>query len=429
MGSFNIRVVAGCIVLVALPQSALAADYPAADYPDGMRGSYDWSDPTEHEDDVGFEVGLRYVYSLGSHTYSVGNQTGTSDDTSHILEGHLRIDDYTTDTFLRGTGGYAIAINGSYDNGYGTISDGTIAYSVFDLGQYWVGGKDEDYGLGGFVGYQYIGDNPDIGRANFTTATSADDVTWSTTEPYWAVPYDSEPNSVDIHALRLGLTATADLGDIADVSLDLAAIPYANISGTLGAFGTPTTSYNGVTRIQSSATTLEGWGYGAEAQLMFGLKPVENVAIRFGGRAQYLEGTYDATHSIASITDQADSSVPRTASTTPRRYSPIRTSSGRTTRSRCGASVRWWKRACRSRRGPLSPKAKLRVARRSAARSCACSAWHGELSLGSENWLTGLARDRPASHRTRSIKPDCRRHPGQSRDGAIGIGAGRGGRR
>lgn len=298
-------VLAGCLALAAGSNTVLAADYP-----DTFRGSYDCCDANQYEDSIGFETGLRYVYSLGSHTYSVGGNTETAEDTSHVLEGFLRIDDYSTNTFLRGTGGYGFAMNGTYADGAGTISDGTLGYGTIDLGHYWLGGKKDGYGLGAFIGYQYLNDNPDTGRANFTTATSADDVSWSTTSTYWTVPYDSEPNAVDIHALRLGVSARADLGDIMDVSLDVAAIPYANLSGTLGSFGTPTFVAGGATHIQSSATTIEGWGYGAEAEMMFGLKPADNVAVRIGGRARYLQGTYDATHSIASITDQSDSSVP-----------------------------------------------------------------------------------------------------------------------
>ncbi|MBU1174249.1 MAG: hypothetical protein KKH72_02520 [Alphaproteobacteria bacterium] len=298
-------ILASCLALVALPHWGLAADYE-----DALRGGYDWNDTTQYDDTIGFEAGLRYIYSLGQHKYSVNGATATIDDTSHILEGHLRINDYSTNTFLRGTGGYGIAINGTYAGGAGSFNSGNIAYTVFDLGQFWLGGEDEGYGVGGFVGYQYLADNPDVGRASFTTATSATDVSWSTASTYWTVPYDSEPNAVDIHALRLGASLKADLGSMADVSLDLAAIPYANISGTLGSWGTASYVSGGATHIQSSATTLEGWGYGAAADLMFGLKPVDNVAVRIGGRAQYLQGTYNAIHSIASITNQTDTDAP-----------------------------------------------------------------------------------------------------------------------
>jgi hypothetical protein len=299
-----------CLAFAVAPQMAIGADYWDDSFPEGMRGSYNWSDTDQIETPLGFEFGLRYLYSRGGHSFSVGGTEETSNDTSHILEGHLRIDDYSTKSFLRGNIGYAIATTGDYsgDWGSGQISDGTIGYIGGDLGQYWLGDPEEGVGLGGFIGYQYLNDNPDIGRANFTTAASVSDISWSTTSTDWTVPYDSEPNTVEVHMLRLGASARAELNDMVDISLDVAAIPYASISGTLGAFGVTSTGSN-PTYIQSSVAEVDGWGYGAAADLMLGFHPFENMVLRMGGRARYLQGTYDATYSVARITDQEETTL------------------------------------------------------------------------------------------------------------------------
>ncbi len=295
------------LALVALPCSVLAADYPGDDYPTDLRGSYDWTNSQDGESPVGFEFGLRYVYSKGERSFSIGNTKETSHDTTHILEGDLRIDDYTTSSFLRGTVGHSVAISGDYggDWGNGTIVDGTVGYFTTDFGQYWIGDPRDGFGVGGFIGYQYLYDNPDIGRSNFTTARSANDITWNPANTDWTVPYDSKPNALNMHMLRLGASGRAELNDMFDISLDVAAIPYTSITGTMGAYGIATTGTN-PTYIQASPEEVNGWGYGGAADLAVGFHPFENMVIRLGGRAQYLEGTYDATHAVASITDQTN---------------------------------------------------------------------------------------------------------------------------
>lgn len=285
----------------------MAAPAQAADFPQ-MRSTLplDWS--SDAGDPLGFEFGLRYWYSRGGQNIHLGSGSAGAIDTTHILEGHLRIDDYSTNTFFRALAGYSMAISGNYwsDLGSGTTTGGQIGYAGADFGGYWFGDPNNGLGLGGFVGYQYQNESPDTGRANYTTAASASDITWSTSSTYWTVPYDSKPNNININMLRLGMSAKANLGTMADVSLDVAGIPYANISGVLGGFGVATTGSN-PTYIQSSPTEAHGWGYGAAADLMLGFRPVENMVIRLGGRAQYLQGTYDATFSRAAIIDQKDS--------------------------------------------------------------------------------------------------------------------------
>ena len=307
------------LALAASVPLASAADYPDEDWGSGMRGSYNWNDEQEWEDAVGFEAGLRYVYSIGHQEFSVGGSKETSDSASHILEGHLRIEDYSTSSFLNSTAGYSIATSGSYsgDWGSGDIVDGTVAYGTFDLGHYFFGDPRDGFGLGGFIGYQYSADNPDIGRANFTTAASASDITWSDTSTYWTVPMDSTPNQVDMHMLRLGASARAELNDVVDFTLDIAAIPYAGIGGTLGAFAYNNVDYGSLAYIQSSATEVTGWGYGATADMAIGFRPTKNMVMRLGGKAQYLQGTYDATYSVAAITDQVDSEPDGTYETAP----------------------------------------------------------------------------------------------------------------
>ncbi len=313
----KIAAFAGSLAFLALPQTASAADY--TDWPDGLRGSYDWNDSSQNEDVVGFEAGLRYYLSAGGQSFSVGPTTETSSDVSHILEAHVRINDNSTSSFLRANAGYAIATTGEYSGDWssGSIVDGTIGYIGGDLGQFWFGDARKGFGIGGFIGYQYLHDNPDMGRANFTTASSVNDITWSTTSTYWTVPFDSQPNNFDVHMLRLGATMRSEINDMADISLDLAAIPYANISGTLGSFGVSSFIDGGATYVQSSAADINGWGYGAAADLMFGFHPTDNMVVRLGGRARYIQGIYDSTYSMAAITDQADANTDGTYETAP----------------------------------------------------------------------------------------------------------------
>src|SRR5690606_21785999 len=54
--------------------------------------------------------------------------------------------------------------------------------------------------------------------------------------------------------------------------------------------------------ILTSPLNIEGWGYGGTAEVAAGFTPVENVKFTFGGRAWYLQGTYDATYSAAMVT-------------------------------------------------------------------------------------------------------------------------------
>lgn len=119
-------------------------------------------------------------------------------------------------------------------------------------------------------------------------------MTWSTATGNWSVGFDSTPNAVDIHALRLGLAGKAELGTFADISGELVAMPIGWMTGTMGAYGVSSFGAN-PTYIMSSPTTVNGFGYGAAAEVMLGIHPTDNMTIRVGGRAQYMQGRFDAT--------------------------------------------------------------------------------------------------------------------------------------
>jgi hypothetical protein len=265
------RLVSSLALLLATCSSGAVQ---AADYPD-LRPAYpdEWQ-LGEGLEPLGFELGLRYWYSKGGQNLSIpaaAGQNYSARDTSQILEGHLRIDDYSSDAYLKAMGGYAAFIDGTYDaTGQGaglSMHGGKIAYAVADFG-YTPFGNDA-FRFGGFVGYQYWNDSPDMGRAPFTGPSGG----------------DSELNDFASHSLRLGITAHADISDVVDVNAEVAVIPYSWMQGTYGAFDA---NIPGVT--QASAGSITGNLYGGTAELMLGFHPTENMAVRVGGRAWYLEG-------------------------------------------------------------------------------------------------------------------------------------------
>lgn len=249
-------------LVVALAAPALAADVND-DYV--LRPSYpdDWQ-----ESAIGIELGLRYWYALSGHSMSVFGSSYTENDTAHIGEAHFRIDDKQTSTYLKGWAGLSGALSGTFNTpasgGVNTAStSGRVYYAGVDFGYTPFG--SENGSLGGFVGYQYWNDSPDMGRVNYGGTSSV--------------------NNIEYNMLRLGLSGKAQLTDQIDISAEAAIVPYAGLRGTYGAFSTP-----GGLGAQQSAGTVSGWLYGATGEVMVGFRPTENLVLRGGGRAWYLTG-------------------------------------------------------------------------------------------------------------------------------------------
>lgn len=267
----------GASLVASTPISALAADY-LEPLPE-LRGAYEeeWGFSNE-PDPINIEAGIRYSYSMGSHGLTAFGGNYSSADTSHIMEVHARVEDDSTATYLKGYAGYAAAIEGTYTTpefgGAQTMNGGQIGYGVADFGYtpYDIGNIQ----FGGFAGYQYLVDTPDMGRATYATAGGGG---------------ASEVNLHEIHALRMGVTAGGDVNEWFDFQAEATAIPYANLSGTYGAFYQSPFLSGGDTFEQGSAASINGSLYGAAGELMLGFHPTENIAIRIGGRAQYLTGS------------------------------------------------------------------------------------------------------------------------------------------
>ncbi|GLQ18076.1 hypothetical protein [Maritalea porphyrae] len=293
------------VAALGCASQALAADL---DYPE-MRGSYNSWDESMSPD-MEFEAGVRYWYSMGSQDVGLFGYSFNASDTSHIAEGYLRLNDLATNSYLKAYGGYSALISGDYTNtatpSSGAIIDGRVAYAVVDFGYQplvWEEGETRT-GFGGIVGYQYWNDSPDMGRANYAAIDSASDVSWSSTTGEAVYGGDSSENDISINALRLGVSGDADFGAFS-ISGEVAAIPYAMISGTTAATLFPTVDAGSYVSVQSGPTTFEGVGYGAAGELMVGTK-MDNWNFRVGGRAWYLNGRGEARYEVATITDATD---------------------------------------------------------------------------------------------------------------------------
>ncbi|MEO6012776.1 MAG: hypothetical protein ABIQ30_04220 [Devosia sp.] len=302
-------------LLAAMTMPAIAADYGDwgvdLDSPSDLREGYptepkDWSDLGDETDPVSFEIGMRYVYSIGSSSF--GGGALTTSDTSHIGELHLRIEDHSTNSFVKGNVGYSIASIGP--------TNGQVSYIGGDIGWDPIG-DSKGSGAGFLVGYQYMKDATG-GRTNYTTLNGGDAVTTDPVTGATTIGGFSTANSVNVQVLRMGVQGKAMLGDYFDISGEIAAVPYANVSGTVtpedptfstavyaGAAQFP---YSGVANgnissMRSSPTDIAGWGYGAQAEGWIGAHPTENLTVRFGARASYLQGTTDATYTRVFIPD------------------------------------------------------------------------------------------------------------------------------
>jgi hypothetical protein len=330
-------VVALCAALLAT-SAASAADYDGWGEDSGsggFRSSYpagpgDWVGLADADDPVTFESGVRYWYSWGSQDFSSAGASVSSTDNAHIGELHLRIDDHSTNVYAKALAGYSMKIDGDFSGTggggavtAGAIGDGHVGYVGADIG--WnVIGDHNGSGIGPLVGYLYWQDAPNTGRFNFTTATSGADIPYDPLTGQTFVPGDSAPNFVETHALRLGIGGKAKLGDFFDISGEVAGVPYAHVSGTVGADDVAfnTSVYGGqaqppyggdlgnISSIRSSVTSIDGWGYGAMAEGWLGVHPTENLAFRLGGRLWYLQGTVDATFTQAQIGNPGQSNPP-----------------------------------------------------------------------------------------------------------------------
>ncbi len=301
---------------------AIAAD-PGGDWGGEMdfRSGYqtyepkDWTDLGEQGDGIHIETGLRYWYSMGSQSF-VESSEGSfeTNDTAHAGEAFASISDDATATYAKAWIGYSGIINGEFDAppGSGDIVDGTIGYAGGDFG--WNMFNDgQGNGLGGFVGYNYWYNSPRTYRSSYTTASAAGDVSYNEDTGDWSVGGDSVDDSIQYNMLRLGLSGKAEFNNFFDISAEVAAVPYATVNGQLGGHNpSPGGAYGGpgcalgdpcfTETLKASPTEVNGWGYGVMAELMAGIKPTENLTIRLGGRAWYLEGTYDATWREVTIT-------------------------------------------------------------------------------------------------------------------------------
>lgn len=273
-------------LIVSISGQSVAADLGAAPM---FKPAY----PTNwgpEEDDVAFEAGVRYFYGLGGQTATIAGQDHTAEDRSHFVELSGRIDDLSTNTYLQGNIGYAAAIDGSYAtpaSGGTSVStnSGRIAYGGADFG--YVPFGSGNFGAGGFIGYQYLNESIDMGRASFLTASGGG---------------DSEPNNLEVHGLRLGVTARTAFNDAFDFRVDAAAIPYAALKGTYGAFNA-----NGSVpgSVQGSAANITGHLYGGAVEAMFGFRPTQNMVIRAGARGYYLTGPTETRFEMRDPADPA----------------------------------------------------------------------------------------------------------------------------
>ncbi|MBD8065286.1 hypothetical protein IC608_07355 [Devosia sp. PTR5] len=274
--------------------SLIATPAVAADIAD-MRPPPD-QPPQSQESPLRFEAGLRYWLSWGRQEAgfavpNLGDVTLNSDDTTHIVEAYGRVDDLYTSTFLKGQAGIGLATTGTYDiapAGSGSIGTGSrIGYAGIDYGWMPLGQMDGPAALGGFVGYTYWKDAPDIGTGQVAATFGPGGAPTS---------FSAAQDDFDIHALRIGLRGTADMGAF-DIQGEVAAVPYAHVSGALGGSspnGFVFPALPGVPVYENQQTKLSGWGYGVMTEAMLGFHPTDNLTVRVGGRAWYLQGKLDA---------------------------------------------------------------------------------------------------------------------------------------
>jgi len=295
---------AACLVM-ATP--GLAADWQVPAAGDQLRSGFDnnW-DSADQNNPLSFELGVRYWYSWGAQSFQSGAVTLDDKDNSHAAEAHFRIDDASTNFYAKGLIGMAFKIDGTatYDSfATAPVSDGHIYYGGADLGYSWLGKNPSNSAFGPFAGVMHWNDSPNLGRANFTVGTTAGQFSYAGGGVIG--PMDSQPDDVDVNALRLGLSGKTDLSPMFDISGEVAAVPFAKLHGTLGALGVPVQINGNSSTFQSSAVDIDGWGYGAMAEVMVGFHPTDNMVFRLGGRAWYLQGQADTSFDTITVNDNS----------------------------------------------------------------------------------------------------------------------------
>lgn len=277
------------ILAVSLAAPALAADYfdyaelrPA--YPEG------WENP---DDSIRFEFGAAYWYSWGGQDAGFSSPFGPVSlsvrDQTHIGELHGKIEDLSTQTFVAGRAGLGLYTSGTYDISPASAGDigrnSRIGYAGADFGWLPFGTMSDGVAVGGLVGYHYWKDAPDIGTGQY--ATAFDPGTFAPTA------LGEARDDFDVHALRLGVKGMADF-ELFDLHAEAAWIPYAHVSGTVGGSSPGGFNFGGIIVNENAPTTLSGRGHGVMLEAMAGFNPTENLTLRLGGRAWYLEGEMDA---------------------------------------------------------------------------------------------------------------------------------------
>jgi len=288
------RSLQGAVALAAMSLAvpALAADYFAP--PPDLRPAYPdtWEQP---DDSIRFEYGAAYWYSWGGQnagfTSPFGPVSLSVRDQTHIGELHGKIEDLSTQTYVAARAGLGFHTSGTYDISpadAGNIGTGSrIGYVGGDFGWLPLGTMSDGFAVGGLVGYQYWKDAPDIGTGQY--ATAFDPITGDPTT------LGEAQDDFDIHALRLGIKGMAEF-EMFDIQAEAAWVPYAHVTGALGGSAPGGFNFPGVpvTVYENAQTTLSGRGQGVMLEAMAGFHPTENLAIRVGGRAWYLEGNLDA---------------------------------------------------------------------------------------------------------------------------------------
>jgi hypothetical protein len=271
-----------------------AAPTLAADFR-GLRPAYPTSWETGEDNPLRFEAGMRYWMSWGGQEAAIAGQGLSVNDQTHILELHTRIDDLSTQSYVKTLAGLGVDTRGSYT--FGSTSnniggDSAIGYVGADFGWMLMGEMENGVAAGPLVGYHYWKDAPDIGRGNYITALAPDGS---------IAGGNSSKDDLDIHALRLGVSAAANLDNGFNLQAELAAIPYAHVTGVLGPHSIIEPGF-----YKSSPTSLTGHGYGVMGELMAGFSPTENLTIRLGGRAWYLQGDLEATFDTKIVVPNAN---------------------------------------------------------------------------------------------------------------------------